>query len=229
MSPQRSKLSLNQKLTLLIALLAVIATIAAAFIGGHDWFSVKTSVSESASAKLHLKPNLWSGQNQTISGSSNAWFSEKAVPNGFYSIDFWLDDQKYGRVTLDFVYPTPQDLSQYQAIQFTLVFNEPNNPCYFYIESEKNGVALWKEPILLRDSKKPVWYDITNGRPINTYIDASYLPTLTEIGSYQYQFRIALSNYEEYKTAVKKIGIFIDTHISKGSHSLMIGDIQFLK
>lgn len=43
MPPRRSTLSLNQKLTLIIASLAVIAGIIAAFISGHDWFSSSPS------------------------------------------------------------------------------------------------------------------------------------------------------------------------------------------
>jgi hypothetical protein len=45
MSPRRSSLSLNQKLTLLIALLAIITTMIAAFISGHDWFPSASSIS----------------------------------------------------------------------------------------------------------------------------------------------------------------------------------------
>jgi len=50
MSPKRSSsLSLNQKLTLLVAFLAVIGGIVAAFISGHDWFSTSPSNPSSTS------------------------------------------------------------------------------------------------------------------------------------------------------------------------------------
>jgi hypothetical protein len=43
MSPRRSNLSLNQKITISLAFLAILASILAAFISGHDWFPDKTS------------------------------------------------------------------------------------------------------------------------------------------------------------------------------------------
>jgi hypothetical protein len=52
MSSRRSTLSFNQKLTLLFALLAVIAAIIAAFISGHDWFSPAPAVPKSIHGQL---------------------------------------------------------------------------------------------------------------------------------------------------------------------------------
>jgi hypothetical protein len=52
MSRRRWSLSLNQKLVLLLAALAVAATIIGAFVSGHDWFSTTPSVSKSTPGKL---------------------------------------------------------------------------------------------------------------------------------------------------------------------------------
>jgi eukaryotic-like serine/threonine-protein kinase len=56
MSRRRSTLSHNQRLTLLIAIIAIIATIIAAFISSHDWFT--TPLSQSIPTVTNSHPTL---------------------------------------------------------------------------------------------------------------------------------------------------------------------------
>ena len=66
MSPRRlSSLSLNQKLTLLIAFLAIVGTIIAAFVSGHDWFQPLSSL-----PVLSISPTPFSGKIEFVSVES---------------------------------------------------------------------------------------------------------------------------------------------------------------
>lgn len=56
MSPRRSSLSLNQKLTLLLVFLGIVASIVVAFISGHDWFAKESTITPSPTSNLHPSP-----------------------------------------------------------------------------------------------------------------------------------------------------------------------------
>jgi formylglycine-generating enzyme required for sulfatase activity len=58
MPRRRASLSQNQKLTFVIALLAILVTIFAAFVSGHDWFSPAPLANETNAAILTLTPTV---------------------------------------------------------------------------------------------------------------------------------------------------------------------------
>jgi formylglycine-generating enzyme required for sulfatase activity len=63
MSPRKSSLSLNQKITISIAVLAIVVTIFTAFISGHDWFqsppqTIVTLTSQSSVAVNQTAPSI---------------------------------------------------------------------------------------------------------------------------------------------------------------------------
>jgi hypothetical protein len=103
MSPSRSHLSRNQKLTLSIAVVGILVTLVSAFIVGHDWFSTKSPnllekpiIAQISAKSIAGGELLKSNGSLTICRNQIQFFNSSNTPTSVISIsmDIYIDGEK---------------------------------------------------------------------------------------------------------------------------------------
>lgn len=103
MSPRRSSLSRNQKLTLIIAVLAIIVTIVSAFVSGHDWFGLtrRTQIAESRGRVIDIiSQEPISGAKVTLDLDVSPLI-EYTDSEGYYILKIVIDAKTSGQIRVD--------------------------------------------------------------------------------------------------------------------------------
>jgi hypothetical protein len=103
MPPRRSSLSLNQRLTIFISILAIGTTIIAAFISGHDWFGLFQRKQETELIGRVLDD----ASQRPIPGAKVSFDMEGVSPivytdsEGVYLLKVMIDSERSGQIRVD--------------------------------------------------------------------------------------------------------------------------------
>jgi len=145
MSRRRSNLSRNQMLTLIIAVVAIIATIIVAFISGHDWFQDSTPASTVTSSNssnniTSLAMEQVPGIVVSYAGSENNMGGTATLRKLFrdsvhtYILSYELPTDKEGYAGFVFNFDHGENVSKYREIEFTIQFQAKDKMIDLYLK-----------------------------------------------------------------------------------------------
>jgi hypothetical protein len=207
MSPRRSNLSLNQKIIISLAILGIIATIFAAFVSGHDWFSpslpTPTVILSSPSKNImSLGIEQISGDVVSYDGLQKNMGGIASITRGFvdstpsYIFTYELPTDKEGFAGFVFVFDQAEDVSQFEKIEFAITFQSTNGKIDLYFQDNTGK----------QDSVRV----ISNGLdPMNK--------------------SIPLSEFAEIDlNALKEVKFDVNTTFESGSQEIIVDNIHFV-